>query len=252
MIFQTNSQAYRGMLELILNKYDFRSSPRGHDTIEKLNVQFTVRHPDSEPIVTKDYKRNNIIAKYTQKEFEWYDKGDRTVQNAPTKMWETLADREGNINSNYGNLLNLDESEGSHLELDAQTLMDTVSMPYLRTPKEWALQSLVNDRNSRQAILRINKPKHAYIGNKDFPCSMYLNTHIRNDRLYLTARMRSNDLCTGLVYDLPYFCKIQEELIEEFNKLTNRPVEKGSLTFSADSMHIYEKDMDKIMRMLNG
>ena len=252
MIFQTTSQAYRGMLELVLNKYDFRSSPRGHDTIEKLNVQFTVRHPDSEPIVTKDHKRNVVIANYTKKEFDWYDKGDRTVQNAPTKMWETLADREGNINSNYGHLLNRDESEGSYLEMNTDNLLNSVTTPYLRTPKEWALLSLKNDRNSRQAVLRINKPKHTYVGNKDFPCTMYLNTHIRNDRLYLTVRMRSNDLTTGLVYDLPYFCKIQDELIQEFNEISDRPVEKGSLTFSADSMHIYERDMGKISKMLNG
>ena len=250
MIFQTNSQAYRAMLELISNKYDFISAPRGLETKEKLNVQFTVRHPDLQPIRTQDEKRNKTIANYTVKELAWYDKGDRTAQNAPSKFWQTLADREGNINSNYGHLIKRDESEGSYLEMNTDSLLHSVTTPYLRTPFEWAIQCLVNDRDTRKAIIRINKPSHSYIGNKDFPCTVYLNCHIRNDNLYLTARMRSNDLTTGLVYDLPYFCKIQQDLVDAYNEVSHELIGVGPLTFSADSMHIYKKDEDKVIKML--
>ena len=249
--FDTNSEAYLNLLDQIEFSYEHRSFPRGLETFEKLNVQFTVNFPTSKPIVTKDYERNVTIINYTAKEFEWYNSGNVMANSAPAKFWKTLADREGRINSNYGHLIFHDDSEGSPLEWSTNELLNTCTTTYFRTPFEWVLLSLLNDKQTRQAIMRINKPKHAYVGNKDLPCTMYLNFHIRNEMLYTTVRMRSNDLTTGLVYDLPYFSKVAEDMVKEYNENVEEAnkIRLGPLTFSADSMHIYAKDLNKVAKM---
>ena len=38
------------------------------------------------------------------------------------------------------------------------------------------------------------------------------NFHIREDELYSTVRMRSADLFTGPVYDLPWFAHLMEKM----------------------------------------
>lgn len=249
MKFIDNSGAYLFLLDEIAFGFDHMPKPRGLDTFEKLNVQFTVEHPSSDVIVTQDKVRNKTIARYTKQEFEWYDSKNTMADSAPSKFWKTLADREGRINSNYGHLIFQDESEGSRLEWPEKDILNHPEVMYRRTPFEWALLSLCNDKETRQAILRINKGKHCYVGNKDLPCTMYMNFHIRSGKLYTTVRMRSNDLTTGLVYDLPYFSKVAEDMVESYNEHQVSNIEIGPLTFSADSLHIYAKDLDKIHKM---
>ena len=65
----------------------------------------------------------------------------------------------------------------------------------------------------------------------------------------MTTVMRSNDLVLGLVYDLPWFCSLMDKMIDElipyYPNLT-----KGHYTHSVHSLHIYEKDEDKVKKML--
>ena len=244
MRFKTNSQAYLALMREIAYSYDFSPSPRGHKTIEKLNVNVTIQKPTSEPVVTNDEKRNKVIANYTNKELDWYESGDVKVENVPAKFWETLADIEGNVVSNYGHLIKGDESEGNILECPKNELLQTTSRHWLRTPYNWAKKCLMEDVNTRQAIVRINKPKHLYHGSKDIPCTMYLNFLIRGDRLHLIVRMRSNDLTFGFPYDIVYFSKLLHDMANDLD------IEPGPIHFSADSCHIYERDLIKIQKML--
>ena len=228
---RTTSDAYRLMLDYVYNDPQFESSPRGMKTREILNFAVEIRNPSSDPIVTGDESRNKVIANYTAKEFDWYLSGCRKAATAPAKFWQTIADKDGNVNSNYGHLVLKDESENG------------------KTPFQWALDCLLEDRETRKAIMRFNKPKHCLGENLDFVCTLNMNFHIRNDKLYASARMRSADLYTGPVYDIPWFCYLQEKMLRclkmKYNKL-----EMGSLVFSADSLHIYERNFDKIEGMI--
>jgi thymidylate synthase len=62
--------------------------------------------------------------------------------------------------------------------------------------------------------------------------------------------MRSADLFTGPVYDIPWFVHLMKmmrvDLLSTYPDLT-----MGNLTFSADSLHIYEKDIDAVCKMIN-
>ena len=231
--YEFNTDAYLAMLKDVFFDYDYEASPRGMKIREKLNVQVTISRPDVSPMKTFDEDRNKIITSYTKREMDWYLTGNRKADSAPSKFWQTIADHDGNINSNYGHLALFDLSENNGW----------------KSPYMWAHDNLVLDKDSRQAILRYNKPKHAVHGNKDFVCTMYQNFHIRNNQLHTTVRMRSADLFTGPVYDIPWFAYVQHKMLKDLRKVY-KGLEVGSLTFSADSLHIYERDFGKVLPMI--
>jgi thymidylate synthase len=61
--------------------------------------------------------------------------------------------------------------------------------------------------------------------------------------------MRSNDLMLGLVYDLGWFISLMDDMVNDL-KETYPDLQKGSYTHTVDSMHMYDRDKDKILKML--
>jgi thymidylate synthase len=229
---KNTTDAYNQLLWLVYAKWDYKSEPRGLAIREKLNVQITIENPTDEPIVTADYKRNDVIEEYTKKELDWYLSGETSADSAPSKFWKTIENEEGQINSNYGHITLFDRTE------------------FYTTPYYFARNALKKDKDTRQAICRYNKAKHANLNPKDFVCTMYQNFHIREDKLHSTVRMRSADLFTGPVYDIPWFVHLMKMM--RVDLLSTYPdLELGNLTFSADSLHIYEKDIDAVCKMIN-
>ena len=236
-------EAYLGTLADVYNNPEFMCSPRGMAIREKMNYQVMILNPKSESIITKDTERNSVIDRYTKNEMKWYLSGSRDVEDAVkiSKFWGQLANPDGTINSNYGHLVLQDESEG-------WPVMEP-NPDCLRTPFEWAKISLLRDKDTRQAIMRFNKPKHCYVGNKDFVCTMYSNFHIRDNKLNFTVRMRSSDLHFGVVYDWPFFIRLQETMLNEL-KDSYEDLSIGTFTFSSDSLHIYERSFKIVEKMM--
>ena len=260
-VYNNVSEAYIGTLADIYYNPDVKSSPRGQPCREKLDYTFRVLAPDASPIVTKDLKRNQTIESYTAKEVALYDSCTNSAQDfgEASKFWLSLANPDGTVNSAYGHLIWSKKSHGSDFEqelVEAKAFWNDdvpgsvkVLQPVRRTPWEWARQSLINDKDTRQAILRFSLPEHAWKGVKDFTCTMHGNFLIRNDELYFSVVMRSNDLTLGLVYDLPWFCGLMDKMIEEL-KPHYPNLRKGHYTHTVHSLHIYERDEDKIKKML--
>jgi len=251
-IYYDVHDAYLSTLTDVYDDPDYESAPRGMKVKEKMHYQFRVLNPTSECIVTADKERNKAISSYTEKELEWYKSGSIFVEDAKkiSKFWGILANPDDTINSNYGYLLMQDLTEGN----PAYEFYDAEVLPAachygMRTPWQWAKDSLLEDLDTRQAVLRFNKSRHCYRGNKDFVCTMYANFHVRDDKLMFVVRMRSSDLYFGLVYDMPFFIYLQEKMLGEL-KVKHPKLSMGSFTFSADSIHIYENKFSAIERML--
>jgi thymidylate synthase len=239
MIYQTIDEAYRGVLRDVYNNPDYKAAPRGLPIREKVDYSFSILNPTSEAIKTADLERNKVIADYTDKEVSLYDSGSNKVADfaKASKFWEKLANPDGTINSAYGFLIWKNYSCTSRFSDRAMT------------PWEWAKESLLNDKDTRQAILRFNLPEHCWEGNRDFTCTMHGNWLIRNDRLNLTMIMRSNDVVKGLAYDLPWFCSLMDKMLVEL-KGKYPTLEKGTYTHLSHSMHAYEKDAETILKMI--
>jgi len=250
------SEAYLQALREVWYKPDFFCAPRGQKIREVMDYSFTVLHPDSLPITTHDPDRNQVIVDYTNKETELYNSCTNKVEDfaKASKFWKQLANPDGTVNSAYGYLIWKNKSHGHWYEGHELTREYVQKDPHClddiyRTPWEWCKQSLIQDKDTRQAILRFALPEHAWMGVKDFTCTMHGNFLIRDDKLYFTVTMRSNDLMKGLVYDFSWFCSLMDKMIEEL-KPTYPDLTKGHYTHLSHSMHIYEKDAPSILSML--
>jgi thymidylate synthase len=240
MKYLTTSEAYQGVLDRVLNNPDYYSAPRGIPVYEVMNLVYTVENPSDQAIITKDLERNKVIASYTEKEKVWYDSGNTSVESAIqiSKFWGKLANPDGTVNSNYGYLIFYDKSEG-----------DTRYEKVLRTPWEWCVNALKTDINTRQAVLRINKSKHLWNGNKDVVCTLHGIFSVRNNQVNLTIVQRSLDCVTGLVYDMPFFCSLIPKMVDSL-KSSYPDLKIGKFTHIVHNAHIYEKDLEKVKKML--
>ena len=239
MNYQTTHEAYRGVLKDIYENPDYKSAPRGLPIREKVDYTFSVLAPTADPIKTADEERNKVIEDYTNKEVSLYDSGTNKAADfaKASKFWATIANPDGTINSAYGHLIWKYYSCTSNFSDRAMT------------PWEWAKESLLADKDTRQAILRFNLPEHCWQGNKDFVCTMHGNWLIREDKLNLTIVMRSNDAVLGLAYDLPWFCSLMDKMLEEL-KEKYPTLTKGTYTHLAHSLHIYEKNEELVKKMI--
>lgn len=243
-------QAYLGTIQDVLDNPDFICSPRGQKILEKTDYTFRVRMPTCEPVVTADPERNKIIAEYTAKEMALYDSCSNSVEDfaKASKFWEKIANPDGTVNSAYGYLIWGKRSQGN-------PYMERWLNPHLhpkladRTPWEWAKQTLIADKDTRQAVMAFALPEHRWMGNKDQVCTLHGNWLIRDDLLNLSIVMRSNDLSKGLVYDLSWFVSLMDKMVHEL-KSTYPDLHKGTYTHTAHSMHIYERDIAQMKKML--
>jgi len=240
-IFKDIHKAYRGVLIDVRDNYDHICAPREQEIREIRDYSFRIDNPVAEAIITADEKRNEVIEDYTMKEWKLYDSCSNQVQDfaKASKFWNKLQNPDGTVNSAYGYLIWKKKSFGTIAYGDGLH----------RTPWEWAKESLIRDKDSRQAFLKFSLPEHQWFGNKDQTCTMHANFLIRDDKLHLTVVMRSNDVKLGLAYDLPWFVslldRMQDDLIETYPEL-----KIGTYTHIAHSMHMYERDLEDISKMI--
>ncbi len=171
---------------------------------------------------------------------EVYESRTRNVSDFSklSKFWKSLANPDDTVNSAYGWLIFEDQSCGN-----------TKFEGTMRTPWEWAVHSLKQDKDSRQAIVKFHKREFLWNGNKDQVCTMHAIFMIREDKLNMTVIMRSNDLFFGTVFDCPFFISLLKKMKSELNP-DYKNLEIGYYRHFAHSFHIYERNMDEINKML--
>ena len=169
-----------------------------------------------------DFEARGFNWKYLAGEMAWYLKKDRDVDYIGqfSGFWSNITNPNTNeINSNYGSLVFNKEQFG------------------------WAVDSLLKDKNSRQAIMFFNQPKFQFEGNKDFVCTMYANFFIRNNKLNMKIQMRSNDIFYGLTFDAPFFSFLHQS-VYLILKDQYPDLELGIYHHSADNIHFYERHFE--------
>lgn len=260
--FPDISSAYMEVLRDVFAAPSYSCAPRNQHTRELLNCVFTVRDPKDGPIVTADPERNKVMNSYASKELTLYRSGTNKVEDFGklSKFWNGIANPDGTINSAYGHLIWEKRSHG--FPTFERSLSDGYkrSQDFMRTPWDWALVSLIMDRDSRQAFVRFSLPEHQWVGCKDQVCTMHMHFMIRNDALHSTVVMRSNDVVKGLAYDIRFFASLHECMIESLRQGTRHPytgehmsiqnLKPGTYTHIAHSMHMYEADSEIVAKML--
>ncbi len=194
------------------------SQPRDLKVKESILSNFVIN--PKQPIA--DFPQRNFNWKYLAGEMAWYLKQDRDVDYIGnfSNFWSRITNPDTNeINSNYGSLVFNKEQFG------------------------WVIDSLEQDKNSRQAIMFFNSPKFQFEGNKDFVCTMYANFFIRHNILHMKVQMRSNDIFYGLTFDAPFFAFLQQSVYLKL-KETYPELELGMYYHYADNLHFYERHFE--------
>ena len=227
---ETFADAYATALNDVFHNPEYVTSPRGMKIYEVTNAALVIQDPRYS---LYENERRSSQFKYIAGELVWYFTGRKDTEFITkfAKFWEQIANKDGSVNSAYGNLIFNEYNDHYYNQ-------------YM-----WALESLIKDKDSRQAILHFNKPSHQWNGNKDFVCTLNGVFQIRDNKLNFTIDMRSNDLILGTATDVAFFCLLQEQMYQHL-----RPhypdLEMGTYTHIAHSLHIYERHFDLIDEML--
>ena len=113
----------------------------------------------------------------------------------------------------------------------------------------YVVDKLISDISSRQALLTIWRESPP--ASKDIPCTICLQFIIREDTLNVIATMRSSDAWLGWVYDVFNF-SMCGALVAIYLKNTYKNLTLGNLYLTAGSQHLYERNMEKACKIMNG
>lgn len=225
----TFAELYHNILDELFVEPHFVTAPRGQKINELTNCLCVLRDPYSN---LYENPARSVNLRYLAGELLFYFRGNDCLSEIIkySKFWGNIANDDGTVNSAYGKLIFSETNQHNITEW------------------EWAVDSLKKDKDSRQAIIRFNRPRHSFAGNKDFVCTLVGVFQIRNDELNLTINMRSNDVHFGLTYDLPFFTLLMQLMYLQL-KPTYPELRMGQYYHFANSLHIYERNFDELEKM---
>lgn len=207
----------------LISKMNREDSPRGLKVVEEYLT--TLEFDPLYPLMNFESKEFNW--KYFIGELWWYltqETGIEKINNF-SSFWKTLT-VDDKVNSNYG-----------YIMLSRQ-----------HNQFKWALDALLKDKSTRQAIMIFNTPQYQRDGVKDFVCTMYINLWIRDNKLNMKVQMRSNDIFYGLQYDAPFFSMVYQSMYlllrEKYQDL-----EIGSYYHCSDNTHYYERHFPLVEKL---
>lgn len=211
------NEIYYKLCQRLINKGEFVWTPdQGKWTHECRNIQFTLTD-----IRNNIPMNRGISLSYAFAELTWYFMGSQSMKYISqfASLWKHISDDGVTNNSAYGYIL-------QHKHGFNQV--------------EKIIELLKKDKASRRAVLNINTPNVNVIETKDEPCTIALQFLIRNNKLYCTAIMRSNDIWFGTPYDVIFFTELQKYIANRLG------CEYGEYTHFATSFHAYDHNIECI------
>ena len=205
--FQTANEAYEYLHNAII-----QHGVEFDNTKALFNVGFYIINPLANKITNKE---RNWKLEYAEAEWQWYLSGNRNISELGVlygkipEIWKRMADKNGNVNSNYG-------------------------WQWLRSDQlENVVETLKNFPNTRQAAISIYDGKEISKYKYDTPCTYAVQFTILHNKLDMCVTMRSNDLWYGFCNDQYCFSKLQALVAFKLD------IEPGVYYHFAHNMHLY-------------
>ena len=183
------------------------------DTQALFNVGFYINNPMDNLIDDED---RNWKWDYAEAEWQWYLSGDRNIKKLGElygkvpEIWKRMADKNGNVNSNYG------------WQWERTSQLDII------------IDMLKKNPRTRQAAISIYDAKEISDYEFDTPCTYAVQFTIVAQHLNMCVTMRSNDLWYGFCNDQYCFSKLQELVATETGLLI------GNYYHFAHNLHLYD------------
>lgn len=224
MIVQADNvnHAFESWYEILSNDNLLQESRDGEVVGEVINAITIIEDPTRNIVKSKI---RNMPMRYAIGELLWYLSGDPSLDAIRlfTNAWDRMSDDGITVNSNYG---------------------WCIKKKYGFDQWEWCKEELRKNSFSRRAIIHIKEPNDKE--SKDVNCTVSLQFFVRENKLYMTTYMRSNDLWMGFVYDVFQFTCMQILMSMELG------LELGTYTHIAGSLHLYKRDYEKSLENTKG
>ena len=200
---------------------DLVHAPSVGNTRELNNVKLVLNNIDNNIVSIRDMSYTYLFG-----ELLWYFSGNRSLEfiSKFSSFWNRVSDDGVTCNSAYGYLM--------HHAFGFDQI-------------EKVIELLTVDPSSRRAKINLNTPNKNIIDTHDEPCTMSLHFLIRNNKLHCTGIMRSNDIWFGLPYDIAFFTELQKYIAHRLG------IEYGSYTHFVVSLHLYDRNYDDVMKIIN-
>lgn len=229
---------YPQLLNKIMAKGDI-VKPHGREVKEILHARLEVS-PFCNIYSWDEIRPIKKIIAYLWKELAWYLSGDRHALHISkyAGLWEKIKNSDGTLNSNYGHLVFHNRTH--HPSLGEITL----------SPFQWASKCLLDDPDSRQAIMTYNTGGFNFVGNDDYICTQHQAFFIRQNKLICFIALRSSDAIFGLTYNMPWWSLVHQML--RLSLLSKYPdLELGGICVDIYSAHIYKQHYDLVGKMIS-
>lgn len=197
-----------------------------------------------------DFKDRPFNARYFAGELAWYLQKTNKIDfiNNFSSFWKKICPT-GYCNSNYGHIL-----LGPHPSTFEPPSFDEQGNPVFDkgiNQMEWVYNSLVKDKDSRQAVAFLSAPCYQRPdGIKDFVCTLYIRFWIRKNTLHMKVQMRSNDVFFGLTFDVPWFSTLHQSMYLNLKKVYPE-LNLGIYYHCADNIHYYERHFETVQKILD-
>lgn len=219
--------AWQAWYDIITVNAGSEESRDGAVVGEVLNA-ITIIHDPTRCILQSPIRK--LPMRYMVGELLWYLSGNPELDaiRLYTSAWDRMSDDGATVNSNYGYRIRYATDEASKHDFDQLKMIEAL---------------LSRDPLSRQAVIHIKQArdlvKHP---TKDVNCTVCLQFFIRDNKLYMTTYMRSNDLWMGFPNDVFQFTAIQIYLAMRLG------VGLGTYTHIAGSLHLYQRDYETSLK----
>ena len=207
--FKTANEAFHDLYwRIVRDGVDFAG------TKALFNAGFYIENPALNDIKDGKVKRNWSL-EYAEAEWQWYLSGDRNIAKLGElygkvpAIWKRMADKDGNVNSNYG------------------------WQWYRNDQLRKVINYLSQNHESRQAAISIYDGKEWDEYTNDTPCTYAVQFTVLNGKLNMSVVMRSNDLWYGFCNDQYQFSNLQMYVAYELGL----PV--GTYYHFAHNLHLY-------------
>lgn len=224
------NELYRLLHRALLDRGSV-SNPRSMPVRELLNVDVILENPRNR-LLKSEVRKHNYT--YAIGEFFWYLRGSNSLDEIRFYLdrMKEYSDDGITLNSAYGYRIFGEKND---------------------FPNQWnnIIEELVRDQDSRRAVITINYSWDMMNPGKDVPCTLNWQFLIRDERLHMIVRMRSNDSFMGLIYDVYSFTMFQEYMLNQLNIIFDNKIKMGKYIHNAGSMHLYERDVEKCKFVLN-
>ena len=217
-----NVSDIRNTLQTMYDKEQFITDKTGCKTIQILGASFIA----DEPTIF-----GKVNQEYIDAEINWYKLGSTNIHDIdydPTPTaWKYTADKNGEINSNYGRLIN---------------------SPLYFNQYNNALEELQRNSNSSRATMVYTRPsileEYQDNGKNDFICTNAVSFYINSlsSQVDCVVQMRSNDAVYGYKNDYAWHQYVLDRLSNDLG------YDSGLIYWQVQNLHIYERHFKYLER----